>query len=125
MGELVEELALEVTEVTIVTSRMHCTFDEVQKVPNFWSKTWKTAANGRLVDPMSLIGEKRTPLILVKWKYGSWDRLVEFLTIAIPSHRIMARLLKEVDVAEPTTKKHNLANDKYVFFFVVCIRQSS
>uniref|UniRef100_A0A8R1IWP7 Uncharacterized protein n=1 Tax=Caenorhabditis japonica TaxID=281687 RepID=A0A8R1IWP7_CAEJA len=76
------------------------------------SKTWKTAANVKLVDPMSLIGEKRTPLILAEWKYGSWDRLVEFLTLAIPPHRIMARLLKEADVAEPTTKKHKLANDK-------------
>uniref|UniRef100_A0A8R1DWC2 Uncharacterized protein n=1 Tax=Caenorhabditis japonica TaxID=281687 RepID=A0A8R1DWC2_CAEJA len=112
MGELVEKLALEVTEVTIVQSRTHCTFDEVQKVTNSWSKTWKTAANVQLVDPMSLIGEKRTPLILAEWKYGSWDRLVKFLTLAIPSHRIMARLLKEADVAEPTTKKHKLANDK-------------
>uniref|UniRef100_A0A8R1HP30 Integrase n=1 Tax=Caenorhabditis japonica TaxID=281687 RepID=A0A8R1HP30_CAEJA len=110
LGELVEKLALEVTDVTIVPSRMLCTFDEVQNVTNYWKKTWRTAANVQLVDPMSLIGEKKTPLILSEWKIGSWDRLMEFLKLAVPTHRIMARLLKEADVAEPNSKKHKLAN---------------
>uniref|UniRef100_A0A8R1HNE6 Integrase catalytic domain-containing protein n=1 Tax=Caenorhabditis japonica TaxID=281687 RepID=A0A8R1HNE6_CAEJA len=110
LGELVEKLALEVTDVTIVPSRMLCTFDEVQNVTNYWKKTWRTAANVHVVDPMSLIGEKKTPLILSEWKIGSWDRLMEFLKLAVQTHRIMARLLKKADVAEPSSKKHKLAN---------------
>uniref|UniRef100_A0A8R1EHV4 RNA-directed DNA polymerase n=1 Tax=Caenorhabditis japonica TaxID=281687 RepID=A0A8R1EHV4_CAEJA len=106
MVKLVEAVAKEVTNVTVVPSRMTCTYDEVPAITEYWIKALKTAANVVLVNPLMLVGEKKAPLILSECKGGSIDRLVEFLEWVLPGHKIVERLSRDADVAEPSAKKH-------------------
>uniref|UniRef100_A0A8R1E3A4 RNA-directed DNA polymerase n=1 Tax=Caenorhabditis japonica TaxID=281687 RepID=A0A8R1E3A4_CAEJA len=106
MVKLVEAVAKEVTNVTVVPSRMTCTYDEVPAITEYWIKALKTAANVVLVNPLMLVGEKKAPLILSECKGGSIDRLVEFLEWVLPEHKIVERLSRDAEVAEPSAKKH-------------------
>uniref|UniRef100_A0A8R1DNF9 Ras-related protein Rab-28 n=1 Tax=Caenorhabditis japonica TaxID=281687 RepID=A0A8R1DNF9_CAEJA len=98
MVKLVEAVAKEVTNVTVVPSRMTCTYDEVPAITEYRIKALKTAANVVLVNPLMLVGEKKAPLILSECKGGSIDRLVEFLEWVLPGHKIVERLSRDAEI---------------------------
>ncbi|EFO88922.1 hypothetical protein CRE_06628 [Caenorhabditis remanei] len=101
---LVEEIAKEVREVVVVPAKMECAFDEVGGVTAQWKKTRKTAVNVEIVDPLTPVGTKKTPLILSELRSGSLEKIVEYLELAVPSHPVVDRLKEEV-TSEPRAKK--------------------
>lgn len=103
---LVEEIAKEVRELVVVPARMECGYDEVGPVTALWQQVRKTAANVEVVDPMTPVGPKKTPLILRDLKPGSLEKVVEYLAWAIPGHPLVDRLRGELEDPEPKNKKH-------------------
>ncbi|EFO97374.1 hypothetical protein CRE_16625 [Caenorhabditis remanei] len=101
---LVEEIAKEVQEVVVVPAKMECAFDEVGGVTAQWKKTRKTALNVEIVDPLTPVGTKKTPLILSELRSGSLEKIVAYLELAVPSHPVVDRLKEEV-TGEPRAKK--------------------
>ncbi|CAI2347290.1 unnamed protein product [Caenorhabditis sp. 36 PRJEB53466] len=103
MAEILELIAKDVKDLSVVPIRMACKFNEVGGITEWWKKRMRTSTNVRFVDPQTPVGPKQLPMVVViPEKFDSAEMMGGYLDSLIPRNAAVEKLMtgRKLEVAK-------------------------